>query len=101
MSARVGKGVAPAIVIAGALIGMGLFFGLRSREGAAPPATAKPAAPSTPPTSLNTERFAAAALEYHRPELVKRCWEPAPNDAPSQAKMRIDLTFGPDGSQVA
>src|SRR5919106_3515905 len=105
MSARVGKGVAPAIVIAGALIGMGLYFGLRRRDGAAPPASSKPAAPSSaPPAHVSTERFAAAALEFHRPELVKRCWgEPKTpaHGAPLQAKMTIDLTFGPDGSQVA
>jgi hypothetical protein len=104
MSARVGKGVAPAIVIAGALIAMGLYFGLRSRDGATPPASSKPAATSSAaPAHVSTERFAAAALEYHRPELVKRCWDsnrPA-HGAPSQAKMTIDLTFGPDGSQVA
>ena len=104
MSARVGKGVAPAIVIAGALIGVGLYFGLRSRDGATPPASSKPAATSSAaPAHVSTERFAAAALEYHRPELVKRCWDPHPPvpGAPSQAKMTIDLTFGPDGSQVA
>ena len=93
MTMRVGKAVAPAIIIAGGLIGLGLYFGLRGRERAAP----------APPARLSTERFAAALLEYHRAELVKRCWEPrrAGGGEKAQAKMRIDVTFGADGAQVA
>jgi hypothetical protein len=102
MSAQVGKGVAPAIVIAGALIGMGLYFGLRSRDRATPPArsTASPSPPAAP--RLNTEGFAAAAVEYHRAELVKRCWEPQRAGGQSNpARMTLDITFGPDGTQLA
>jgi hypothetical protein len=103
MTARVGKGVAPAIVIAGALIGLGLYFGLRSRNGPAVPVMPNVAPPSAPAAKVNTERFAAALLEYHRPELVKRCWEPSRAAAPEppQTRMTIDVTFGPDGAQLA
>ena len=92
-----GKGVAPAIVIAGALIGVGLYFGLRSRNGSVAP-------PRAPTATSNAERFTAALLELHRPELVKRCWEPTRGAAAAEqspARMTIDVTFGPDGTQRA
>lgn len=102
MTTRVGKGLAPAIVLAGALIAVGLYLGLRSRQGAPTAARSNAAPPSAPPTQVSTERFAAALLEYHRPDLVKRCWEPrAASRGPEPAKMRIDVTFGADGAQVA
>ena len=103
MSARVGKGLAAAIVLAGALIGMGLYFGLRSRDRLANPAASSARTSFPQPAQLSTERFAAALLEYHRPELVKRCWpgQGVGARSPGPATMRIDVTFGPDGTQVA
>jgi hypothetical protein len=96
----VGNAVAPAIVLAGALIGLGLFLGLRSRTGPErvplrriDPALAK----------ANTERFASAQLEHYRPELLQKCWRPLVGAAPepAQSRIKIDLTFGPDGAQLA
>ena len=92
--------VAPAIVIAGALIALGLFLGLRTRSAperlpfrAVNPAMAR----------ANTERLALAQLERYRPELVEKCWKRtiAAVSEPARARMKLDVTFGPDGAQLA
>jgi hypothetical protein len=95
----VSNAVAPAIVIAGALIALGLFMGLRTRS--APERL--PLRPVNPALArANTERLALAQLEHYRPELVEKCWKPTlavPESA--RARMKLDVTFGPDGAQLA
>jgi hypothetical protein len=95
----VSNAVAPAIVIAGALIALGLFLGLRTRS--APERL--PLRPANPALArANTERLALAQLERYRPELVEKCWKPTlavPESA--RARMKLDVTFGPDGAQLA
>jgi len=98
--ARVSRGVAPAIVIAGALIGLGLFLGLRN-GGARERLKLRSINPVT--ARANTERLALAQLEQFHPDLVQKCWRPslAQRPEPAHVRMRIDVTFAPDGVQVA
>lgn len=76
-----------AIVVAGACIGAGLYFGLRART---------PPAPEGPP---NVDAPAQQAVLEAKPNIAARCWKPtAPNDA---AQVALDLAFAADGSQIA
>ncbi len=113
-----------AILGAGLLIGGGLYFGLASSAESPAPApqptqaaasgTPLPPAPLPPqPTSIPTaagngaadaKAAAEKALEALKKEvLVDRCWKPAikANPNPPTSKHTIDVTFGPDGKQIA
>lgn len=117
------------ILIAGALIAGALYFGLRGREPAPPPApavstgaatlgsaaavsapgappapTAREPAPAATPTADREAATAAVskALELQRAAVVKKCVEPAlaKKPDPPRVKLRFNITFGPDGKQV-
>lgn len=116
-----------AIVAAGALIGLGLFFGLRARPDAAgAPPTSLPAmslpapvvlgpgpvaAPSittptvsqpAPPTSVvDTKTVAAglkAALDQHKKMIVDECVTPALAKKPTPAKVNLTFNFSLDAN---
>jgi hypothetical protein len=115
-----------AIIIAGALVGTGVFFGLRQREAprgappssvaveAAPAGTAR--APAEPPAPLRPSpapnaptvsrdkvaRDAAAALEAQRRDLGRKCWEPAVSLHPTSksTKWVFNLSFDAEGNQT-
>lgn len=118
------------ILIAGALIAAGLFFGLRGREpaplpaagptppaapsaastsAASPPASspAPPAAPPPPAPTATADRAAATAaatkdLERYRAEIVKKCVQPAlaKKPDPPQIKLTFNVTFDAQGKQI-
>lgn len=93
-----------AIVLAGALIGLGLFFGLR---GLAPSVVAPPAAPPSP-SSLPiidadvSRRHATDALAYHLETLRRSCYLPAVAGEPTPPTVGFELsyTFDPEGQQI-
>lgn len=112
-----------AIVLAGALIAGGLYFGLRGREAPPPVAPAstgaaptglppqqaptavqqQPASPA-PPVGLDRAAATAAAmkeLERYRADVVKKCVEPAMKKQPSPpiVKITFNVSFDPQGKQ--
>ncbi|MFO0589014.1 MAG: hypothetical protein U0441_15800 [Polyangiaceae bacterium] len=115
-----------AIVLAGALIGGGLYFGLRGRESPAPPpapvATSPGGAAQTPPQqpgggvqqpgspppaapALDKASVLAAAtkdLERYRADVVKKCVEPAIKKQPNPpiVKLTFNVSFDAQGKQV-
>jgi hypothetical protein len=97
------------ILIAGALIAAGLYFGLRGRAGSgtapAPRAaeTAASTAPTAPPVAVEgVARQAAQALAEARAGLAASCWAPAARVKanPPLAKWTFDFTFAADGTQL-
>ena len=117
------------ILLAGAMIGAGLFLGLRSRSSeTAAPATAMPAAespapiarppdpaqpepppePPPPPAPASGElqdkvgKQVLAALEKRRAWMVKECWKPSfEKDAkPATLKLAFRYIFDPAGQVV-
>lgn len=109
-----------AIVVSGALIGAGLFLGLRgASSGTAPPASPPSAEPVTPagsaaipgaadapvppsaapagPVSAELQgkvrKQALEALEKHRAQIVKECWDPSFAKDPTPPKARFPLRF--------
>lgn len=99
-----------AIVLAGALIGLGLYLGIRRDplERPAPPAAEARVLPVVPPPTApapdpgRVRRHAEAALAYHRPGLRQACYLPAvAGEAPlPNIAFEFTFTFGPDGVQV-
>jgi hypothetical protein len=94
-----------AIVVAGACIGAGLYFGLRARQvptsppGAAPapPPDAAPASPpvSAPaPSEAQVMAEARAALEGQKAVILQTCSPAAP------ARVAFTLGFDPAGREV-
>jgi hypothetical protein len=112
-----------AILIAGALIAAGLFFGLRGREPppasgpavsvpgsgtlVSSPAPTPPPAPPAPSAAAPDRAIVMAAamkeLERHRAAVVEKCVKPALAQRPSppQIKLGFDVTFDPQGKQIA
>lgn len=91
-----------AIVAAGAMIGAGLFFGLRGQQAAPPVPAERAAAPPPATVPLETVRQqAAAALQAQRPAVAAKCW---PTDAATGAAKPLhylfNFTFGADGTQI-
>lgn len=112
------------IIIGGALMGVGLYFGLKSSDAAPQtansPATAAPTAEklspqSSPPASQpaapgessdarkRIEAEVAKAIAALKPEWRKKCWAPAVKTTPepSTSQYTLNLSFNPDGSLVA
>ncbi len=118
------------ILIAGALVGAGLFFGLRSSQPAPvqpppavpPPVATSPAPPGsvspTPAPQPTSEAAAPApsssakpevvradakkALDAQRATLVKACFEPslAKKKDPPKMKLGLNFTFDAQGKQI-
>lgn len=102
-----------AILVGSALIGAGLYFGLRARPPVSPASATARSAPPTPtlwatpekvPVTLrpgDLDKRVLAALEVHRAALVTRCWEPAAAEQPELAVARFtfNYTFAADGTQ--
>jgi len=100
--------------LAGALIGTGLYLGLRHRSPEQPAPSARPAAPAgaataaAPPasrrpaaTAKDVARQAADALEPHRRALVQACWpEKGEGQRAGQARYVWNFTFNAEGRQV-
>jgi len=115
------------ILIAGAMIAVGAFFGLRSREAATTPTTATPAVPpptgaaetpphatatpatTTPPAPTSSappvDRAKVEALvrdrfEPLRKELASKCWKPAL--APSgRYEIKLVYAFDAEGRELS
>lgn len=110
-----------AIVLAGGLIGTGLYFGLAAREPVQPASETASAAPSTPTPPLPSHApppavtsqpddevkrvtaAAEAALAALEPKLRKTCWDPAVGEKPepSRARWTWDVTFDTRGVEIA
>ena len=115
-----------AILLAGAMIAAGLFFGLRGREPPPPPSPAAPSpntsystesaparptaeAPSRPPDVAppaapvppDNAAVAAAALkemERHRATVGSKCFPPG--SPPGKTKVQLNITFAPGGTEL-
>jgi hypothetical protein len=113
------------VVLAGVLVGLGLFLGLRDRPApAAAPTTeaparvrpapaasptaeasvrddagAPPATTSTPAIQAEVDAAAAAAVAAERGRIVERCWKPSTrHDAePRAITVRLRLGFDANG----
>lgn len=111
-----------AIVAAGALVGLGLYLGLRDGSGALRPArvewtpapsSAAPPAASAPPVlqgsypsdalRASVEAAAAEQLAAVQPELRRACWEPsvARAAAPASLTLQARITFDAAGRATA
>jgi hypothetical protein len=119
-----------AIIAAGALIGLGLFFGLRSQTAgpalpadAASPTTSPVTAPAsallplpTPPepprpgpataAAVDTKAVAASlklALDQHKKMIVEQCLNPslAKKAEPKTVKLSFNFSLDASGKQVA
>ncbi|WP_422888343.1 hypothetical protein [Nannocystis pusilla] len=101
-----------AILLAGAMLALALFFGLRGlNPGIAVPPAAPPeppalasAPPSPPPVDLAVARqHAANALAYHRGALRQSCYLPAVagEASPPTISFTFNFTFDPEGAQIA
>jgi hypothetical protein len=88
--------IAAAIVIAGAMIAAAIYLGLRTTQPAPAPPTPRPAPPALSLDEVTRE--AIAALAYHRPELVSRCYPPGERTPTS---FMLNVTFDAQGSQLA
>ena len=96
-----------AIVIAGALVGAGLFLGLRAAHPPAPAQSTAPAAgepsPAVEVSSAKVVADAIAALETQRARILAECWQPSVKEQPEPATMSLvySFTFDPKGDQRA
>lgn len=116
-----GSAMPLAIVIAGGLVGLGLYMGLRSSapQAPAPTAAASPApaktadvepkaveakAPPPPVPEKKTgeelatlqqtvERQALAAVEAKREEILTKCWNPSAEKNPEPVKVNVGLSL--------
>jgi len=98
-----------AIVIAGALLGTGIYLGLRGDQKSArvaldPAANGASTAPSPRP-AVSEEALTkevVSALEGSRATLRTTCWEPAAQvrPTPAQARLTFEFTFAADGTQI-
>ena len=104
------------IVCAGALIGAGLYLGLRRAPApSSPPVATSAYAPEppeagapvvlAPPTAALRAKVAAdvlAALDQDRARLVRTCWEPSFKKDPKPARLTLALRFefNPKGARV-
>lgn len=101
--------IASAIIIAGALIAAGLYFGLREMR----PSAASPApAPSTPREEPVAQRpvttpaqapfLVDALLNMHRPRLREQCFEPSrrKNAEPPESRFTLQFTFNAEGQEI-
>ncbi len=121
--------IALSVLAAGAMIGAGLYFGLRAQSPAVPTTTptsspvssssptvevtAIPASPSAPPQTSASPSPATprdgvanevrAALDPLRPALVKECWAPSAAKDAEPASLGFDyrIAIGPQGNVVA
>ncbi len=89
-----------AIVVAGGLIGLGLFLGLRSSPP--PAAAAPPPAIDGPAVQQKASADVQAWLERQRPLFVRTCWEPSVAKAaePARVPLSFNLTFDKDGKEI-
>ena len=80
-----------AIVVAGGLIGLGLFLGLR-------PSAPRPAAPVHDLAAAQRKATAEvqAWLERQRPAFVRTCWEPSVAKAAEPARVPLSFNFSFD-----
>lgn len=99
--------VPAAILIGSALIGAGLYFGLRARADGVPSARTPVASATTPervPVTTPSELYERVedALEAHRETLLERCWRPAvaAQPEPPIARFTFNYTFAPDGREL-
>jgi hypothetical protein len=112
------QSIAYAILGGGALIGLGLYMGLRSRSPApdapvitpaatvaagAAPEQAVPASSIPRPSAASTRDAVASAIDKRRKALVDTCWRPlaAKAEEPSSVKLTWSGTIGPDGKSAA
>jgi hypothetical protein len=86
-------------VIAGALVGIGTYFGLRA-NGARSPSEA-PAVPALPARNVLLQQV-KDALDAQRAMLTEKCWAPAIKDQPGPHEIGyvFDFTFDPQGRQI-
>lgn len=90
-----------AIVVAGAFIGLGLFFGLK-KEAPPLPAASAPADPTQDAKAVAARAALAAWLEAQRPIFVSRCWAPsaARDPNPPRASFTYSLAVDENGKEV-
>lgn len=98
-----------AILLAGALIGLGLFLGLRSLAPREPVAAPEPSAAGAPPPAgpafdlATSQQHAANALAYHVEALRQACYLPAVvgETPPPPVVLEFNYTFDAEGQQIA
>lgn len=113
--AKQGISSSTAILVAGAMIGTGLFFGLRGRETTpaltasvvttpAPetkgrsPEVVPPAVPSQAGAADEVTKLAAAAIAKHRAVLVEKCWNPSVQTSAAPPKWKATFLYGFDAA---
>lgn len=108
-----GLSTSSAIVLAGCIIALGIYFGLRGREAPTPPVNQPlPAVPARGPTVLAAKpivdqarvfREASAALDRHKKTLTEKCLAPAlaQKPEPPRVKYSFNLTFDASGMVIA
>lgn len=115
MSAESSRGLPTswAIVLGSCIISLGLYFGLRSRDGAVqsvdaptatvPRQTAVVSAPRTAPDVSRVLREAVASLDGHKKALTEKCLAPslAKKPDPPRVKYSFDITFDATGVPIA
>ncbi|RYE84366.1 MAG: hypothetical protein EOO75_18205 [Myxococcales bacterium] len=91
-----------AILGAGALIGAGLYFGMRASAPAAAPAVAPAAAPTARPVGPDARAQLREAIEQRRAELVRVCWAPEAQRPGAPTSEHVwNGTIGPEGVPLA
>jgi hypothetical protein len=100
------QAVPVAIVVAGALIGGGLFFGLRASRPEIPTTATSQSPPPPPAPVASRDKVLAdvnAALEEQRARVVADCWQPAVKVKPEPPTMQVvyTYTFTAQGMQMA
>lgn len=102
-----------AIVLGSCIISLGLYFGLRSRDGVVqsadtPTATVPRQTPTVPtprtaPDTLRVLREASASLDGHKKALTEKCLAPslAKKPDPPRVKYSFNITFDATGVPIA
>jgi len=106
--------IAVSIVVAGALVGLGLAVGVRGRTapaasssgdaaGAASPSAARPVLPPRIIDQQKARTDASAALEAFRRKMIETCWGPAlaRSAKPATSRYQVNFTFAGDGLEIA
>jgi hypothetical protein len=109
-SAGSGWRIPAAILVAGVLIGAGLYLGLRhgASSSSSPPPGPAPVTPVVPPRSpgelqVRVTEQVRQALEQKRSTFVERCWSPSAQKSPEPASARysFNITVDAQGKEIA
>ncbi len=96
------KHLGPWIGVAGALMGAGLYFGLRERNAAAPARHAEPGSATVAPKrdAAELQRSVETAFEARRLEWKRACFDPIVAQVPAPATSTHSISISIDASGV-